>query len=70
MWDGENKKRICQFPAYASSIAAMAFSRDGTQLAVASSYTFEEGEIEYVSSCLDFISWLITSILISFIEFL
>lgn len=44
VWDGENKKRLCQFPRYPTSIAALAFSEDGQTLAVASSYTYEEGE--------------------------
>ncbi|KAK9846411.1 hypothetical protein WJX81_003316 [Elliptochloris bilobata] len=44
MWDGENKKRLCQISAYPTSVAALAFSRDGRTLAVASSYTYEQGE--------------------------
>lgn len=47
VWDGENKKRICQYPAYPTSIAYLDFNRDGTQLAVASSYTFEQGEKDH-----------------------
>ena len=31
-------------PKFPSGIAAMAFNRDGSELAIASSYTFEEGE--------------------------
>ncbi|GMN37872.1 hypothetical protein TIFTF001_007174 [Ficus carica] len=44
VWDGNNKKRLYQYSKYPTSIAALSFSRDGRLLAVASSYTFEEGE--------------------------
>lgn len=44
MWDGVNKKKLCQYPQYPTSIASLAFNYDGTILAIASSYTFEEGE--------------------------
>ena len=37
-----------QFPAYATSVSALAFSPDGQSLAIAVSYCFEEGEREYV----------------------
>jgi len=43
IWDGNNKKRICQFPAFASSISSLDFNHDGTLLAVAQSYTWEQG---------------------------
>ncbi|KAG1679846.1 hypothetical protein FOA52_012760 [Chlamydomonas sp. UWO 241] len=43
LWDGENKKRLFQISKYPNTIAAMAFSRDGSMLAVASSYTYERG---------------------------
>ncbi|GAU29513.1 hypothetical protein TSUD_115350 [Trifolium subterraneum] len=43
VWDGNNKKRLYQYSKYPTSIAALSFSRDGRLLAVASSYTFEEG---------------------------
>ena len=43
-WDGFNRKRLTALPAFGTSIAALAFSHDGTALAMASSYTFEEGE--------------------------
>ena len=46
VWDWQNKKRLRQFPKYPSSIASLSFSHDGKYLAVASSYTFEEGEKE------------------------
>eukprot|EP00048_Salpingoeca_helianthica_P015840 m.228899 g.228899 ORF g.228899 m.228899 type:complete len:327 (+) comp17620_c0_seq1:1343-2323(+) len=52
VWDGVNKKRICQFRQYPTSVAALAFSHDGALLAVASSYTFEEGEREHAPDAL------------------
>ncbi|KAG5388014.1 hypothetical protein IGI04_029555 [Brassica rapa subsp. trilocularis] len=44
VWDGNNKKRLYQYSKYPTSIAALSFSRDGGLLAIASSYTFEEGD--------------------------
>jgi cell cycle arrest protein BUB3 len=41
---GNDKKRLYQYSKYPTSIAALSFSRDGRLLAVASSYTFEEGD--------------------------
>lgn len=46
IWDGANKKRLCQFHRYPTSISSMDFNHDGTLLAIASSYTYEEGEKE------------------------
>lgn len=48
VWDGFNKKRLCQFHKYPSSIAALSFSHDGSLLAIGSSYLFEQGEIDNV----------------------
>jgi cell cycle arrest protein BUB3 len=45
VWDGANKKRLHQYPAYPTSIAALAFNSVGSLLAVASSYTFEQGDV-------------------------
>ncbi|XP_071492437.1 mitotic checkpoint protein BUB3-like [Diadema setosum] len=47
IWDGFNKKRLCQFHRYPSSISSLSFSNDGSVLAIASSYTYEEGDIEH-----------------------
>lgn len=47
VWDGENKKRLCQVPGYPCSVASLAFSSDGKLLAVASSYTYELGELKH-----------------------
>jgi len=44
IWDGNNKKRLCQLGPYQTSIASLAFSSDCRYLAIASSYTFEEGD--------------------------
>lgn len=44
IWDGKNRKRLSQMPSFPTSIAALCFNHDGTKLAVAASYTFEEGE--------------------------
>jgi cell cycle arrest protein BUB3 len=46
LWDGQNKKKLTALPAFPTSISAMAFSPDGTELAIASSYTHEEGDRE------------------------
>lgn len=48
LWDAWNKKRLTTLPKFAStSISALAFNLQGTKLACASSYTFEEGEREH-----------------------
>lgn len=47
IWDAANKKRLSSLSKFPTSIAAMAFNYDGTELAVASSYTFEEGERDH-----------------------
>jgi cell cycle arrest protein BUB3 len=47
IWDGANKKRLCQFHRYPTSISSMDFNHDGTLLAIASSYTYEEGEKDH-----------------------
>ncbi|RIB11754.1 mitotic checkpoint protein BUB3-like protein [Gigaspora rosea] len=47
IWDGVNKKRLRQYPQYPTSIASLDFNKDGQYLAIASSYTFEEGEKDH-----------------------
>ena len=37
MWDGFNKKRLCQFHHFPSAISSLAFSNDGSVLAIACS---------------------------------
>lgn len=46
-WDGLNKKKIFTLPKFTTSIAALAYNHDGSELAIASSYTFEEGEKDH-----------------------
>ncbi len=46
VWDGFNKKRLRQYSPYPTSISSLSFNVKGDLLAVASSYTFEEGEKE------------------------
>eukprot|EP00128_Syssomonas_multiformis_P008829 Colp12_sorted_trinity150504_noHs@33864 len=46
IWDGQNKKRLCQFHQYPTSISSLSFSHNGALLAIATSYTFEEGPKE------------------------
>ncbi|XP_058054071.1 mitotic checkpoint protein BUB3-like isoform X2 [Anopheles bellator] len=41
IWDGFNKKRLCQFHLYDTSISSLCFSNDGTTLAIACSYMDE-----------------------------
>jgi len=43
-WDGLHKKKLTILPSVPSSVAALAFNGKGNELAIASSYTFEEGE--------------------------
>ena len=45
IWDGQNKKRLCQFHKYPTSIASLAFSNDGSVLAIASSYQHEHEKV-------------------------
>jgi cell cycle arrest protein BUB3 len=47
VWDGTARKRICVYQNYPTSIAAMCFNKDGNLLAIAASYTFEEGEKDH-----------------------
>eukprot|EP00903_Cladosiphon_okamuranus_P014161 g13160.t1 len=47
IWDGKNKKRLWQSNAYSTGIASLAFNHDGTRLAIAASYTFEQGAIAH-----------------------
>lgn len=46
-WDGFHRKRLTALPAFGTSIAALAFHPEGSELAIASSYTFEEGERDH-----------------------
>lgn len=44
IWDGDHKKRIFQISAYPTSVASLAFSADGSSMAVAASYAYEQGD--------------------------
>jgi len=46
-WDGVAKKKIASLGKFPTSIAALAFASDGSEVAIASSYTYEEGEREH-----------------------
>jgi hypothetical protein len=47
VWDWVAKKRLTQLPPYATSVSALAFSADGSQLAIAASYSYETGEQDH-----------------------
>lgn len=46
-WDAEGRKRISQYAKQPTSIASVDFSPDSRRIAVAVSYTFEEGEKDH-----------------------
>jgi len=46
IWDGKNKKRLCQLRKFPNCIASCAFNNSGSLLAVASSYTYFQGNRE------------------------
>ncbi|CAB9502639.1 Mitotic checkpoint protein BUB3 [Seminavis robusta] len=46
-WDGLHKKKLTTLPQFSTSIAALAFNHDGSELAIAPSYTYEDGEREH-----------------------
>lgn len=48
VWDAELRKRVSQLPPFPTSIAALDFNHTGELLAIASSYTFEQGEKQYL----------------------
>ena len=45
-WDYKSKKRVSQIHSFPSSISSLAFNHDGSYLAIASSYLFENGKQE------------------------
>jgi len=47
IWDAVGRKRLYQFHKYPTSISALDFNHDGTTLAIASSYTMEEGDKDH-----------------------
>lgn len=46
-WDGANKKKLSTIAKLPTSVACLAFNENGSQIAMASSYTFEEGERDH-----------------------
>ena len=48
VWDGINKKRLCQFHKYPTSISSLCFSPDGSCLAIASSFLHELDAVKNV----------------------
>ncbi|CAO3649402.1 unnamed protein product [Mucor hiemalis] len=51
-WDGINRKRIRHIVGYPENISSLCFNKDGTLLAIASSYTFDEGERPHESDAI------------------
>jgi cell cycle arrest protein BUB3 len=47
LWDGKQKKKLVALPKFPTSISALSFSEDGSELAIASSYTHEDGDREH-----------------------
>ncbi|KAJ2708569.1 mitotic spindle checkpoint protein Bub3 [Coemansia sp. Cherry 401B] len=47
LWDPDNKKRLRHYQGYPTSISSLDFNSTGTLLAVASSYTYDEGEKDH-----------------------
>lgn len=45
IWDGFNKKRLCQFHSYPTGISSLSFDHTGNTLAIASSYNYEKGDL-------------------------
>lgn len=48
IWDGLNKKRLCQFHKYPTSISSLSFSPDGSYLAIASSFLMETDTVKNI----------------------
>lgn len=46
-WDGDARKRIAQYPRYPTSVSSIDFDNDSSHIAIAVSYTFEEGEKDH-----------------------
>jgi len=47
IWDGQNKKRLTHITGYPTSISSLAFNHDSTLMAVASSYCYEQGDVDH-----------------------
>ena len=46
-WDYKSKKRVSQLTGVPNAIASMDFNADGSKLAIASSYMYENGQQAY-----------------------
>lgn len=46
-WDYKSKKRVSQLTGFPNAIASMDFNADGSKLAIASSYMYENGQQTY-----------------------
>jgi len=44
LWDHTAKKRLKQYPKYASAVTSLSFSPSGEKLAIGVSYAWDEGE--------------------------
>ncbi len=49
VWDTQNQKKVANFRRYPTSISSVAFSPEGGLMAIAASYTFEEGVKDHVA---------------------
>lgn len=47
IWDGIHRKRLKHITGYPDEISSLAFNNDGSLLAIASSYTFDEGSRDH-----------------------
>jgi len=45
-WDHKARKRLAAVKAAGTSIASLSYNREGTHLAIAASYTWEQGDRE------------------------
>jgi cell cycle arrest protein BUB3 len=51
-WDGQHKKKLAQIQKYTTSISSLSFNHDGSQLAIAASYTYEQGEKDHANDAI------------------
>lgn len=43
IWDAKNKKKLSQFTGMPNGVSSLSFNADGTVLAIAASYTYDNG---------------------------
>ncbi|OMH85504.1 Mitotic checkpoint protein [Zancudomyces culisetae] len=48
LWDPVNKKRLKQYLGYPAGVSALDFNCSGNLLAIGSSYTFDQGDVEHL----------------------